>query len=57
MIFPPECDDLIITYDPNVMSRELYDQVTVYREQQVGKLVLRMYEKDRIVNRIQPNCS
>jgi hypothetical protein len=57
MIFPPECDDLIITYDPNVMSRELYDQVTVYREQQAGKLVLRMYEKDRIVNRIQPNRS
>jgi hypothetical protein len=57
VIFPPDCDDLIITYDPNVMSRELYDQVTVYREQQEGKLVLRMYEKDRIVNRIQPKCS
>ncbi len=54
MIFPPECDDLIITYDPNVMGRQLYDEVTNYREQRAGKFVLHMYEQHRIVHRIQP---
>jgi glutathione S-transferase len=54
MIFPPECDDLIITYDPDVMSRHLYDQVTAYREQRAGKFVLQMYEQHRITSRIQP---
>jgi len=57
MIFPSQCDDLIITYDPNVMSRQLYEQVTIYREQKAGKLVLRMYEQDRLTNRIQPTHS
>ncbi|CAF1374751.1 unnamed protein product [Rotaria sordida] len=55
MIFPSQCDELIIKYEPNIMSRQMYEQVTAYREQQAGKLVLRMYEQDRVVNRIQPN--
>ncbi|CAF1474291.1 unnamed protein product [Rotaria sp. Silwood1] len=55
MIFPSQCDGLIIKYDPNIMSRQMYEQVTTYREQRAGKLVLRMYEQHRIVDRIQPN--
>ena len=54
MIFPPECDDLIIPYDVNVMSRQFYDDVTHYRQQRAGKFVLRMYEQHRTVNRIHP---
>lgn len=57
MIFPSECDDLIIPYDSNVMSHELYEQVKTYREQPAGKFVLRMYEQHRLTNRIQPNCN
>jgi glutathione S-transferase len=56
MIFPPQCDELIISYDPNCMSRQLYDQVTIYRQQRAGQLVLRMYEQHRVIDRIQPGA-
>ena len=52
MIFPPECDDMVIAYDSDVMSRQLYDEVTSYREQRAGKFVLQMYEQHRITHRI-----
>ena len=55
MILPPQCDDLIIKYDPNIMSRQLYEEVTTYREQPAGKFVLRMYEQHRLVDQVQPN--
>ncbi|UJR11217.1 hypothetical protein I4U23_015398 [Adineta vaga] len=54
VIFPPQCDDLIFEYDINRMSRNLYYQVSMYRGQRAGKFVLRMYEQDRIIHRIQP---
>jgi hypothetical protein len=57
MIFPSQFDELVTPYDRDLMSRQLYDQVTTYREQRAGKLVLRMYEQDRIINRIQPTHS
>lgn len=57
MILPSQCDDLIVNYDPNVLSRPFYEQVKAYREQPAGKFVLRMYEQHRVVNRIQPNQS
>ena len=54
VIFPAQCDDLVTKYDTNCLSRQLYDQITTYREQRAGKFVLRMYEKDRIVDQVQP---
>ncbi len=54
MIFPPQCNDLIIEYDPDRMSPQFYNQVTIYRQQRAGQFVLRMYEQDRIIDRIQP---
>ena len=55
MVLPPECDDLIVPYDINVISRQFYDETTSYRQQRAGKFVLQMYEKHRIVNRIHPS--
>ena len=52
MIFPPQCDELIVDYDPNRMSREFYEQVTNYRAQRAGKFVLQMYQNDRIIERV-----
>lgn len=54
MVSPPQCDELVFGYDPKIMSHSMYEQITIYREQAAGKFVLRMYEKERLVKKIQP---
>lgn len=57
MVFPPQCGELAFEYDANRLSRQLYEQVGIYRAQRAGKFALWMYDQHRLVDQVRPNPS